>query len=67
MRPVYVFLLLSAAIAASAQEHTYAISGQVILDNGARVGNAEINISYHGYDEVLDPVLTDSRWDCGYK
>ena len=61
MRPVYVLLVLSAAIAASAQQHSYAISGQVILDNGAPVGNAEINISLHGFDEVLDPVLTDSQ------
>jgi len=61
VRPVYVLLVLSAAIAASAQQHSYAISGQVILDNGAPVGNAEINISLHGFDEVLDPVLTDSQ------
>ncbi len=61
MRTVAGLLLLLSALGLSAQEHTYAISGQVILDNGVAVPNAEVGVTHHGWDEVTDPVLTDAQ------
>ncbi len=61
VRFVHALLFLSAFAAAFGQQRSYSFTGQLVLDNGSPVANAEIEVTTTSWQEVADPVLTDAQ------
>ncbi len=61
VRFVHGLLLLTALAAAFGQQRSYSFTGQLVLDNGSPVANAEIEVTTTSWQEVADPVLTDAQ------
>ena len=57
-RPLLLPLLAAAAFG---QQGSYSFTGQLILDNGLPVANAEVGVTLNGWNDVTDPVLTNAQ------
>ncbi len=61
MRFARALLLLIPLTAIFGQQPSYSFAGQLVLDNGLPVANAEIGVTVNGWNEIADPVLTDAQ------
>jgi hypothetical protein len=61
VRLVCALLFLAALAAAFGQQRSYSFTGQLVLDNGSPVANAEIEVTTTSWQEVADSVLTDAQ------
>lgn len=57
------FLLCLAAVHGAPPSETYTIKGRVEFKSGEAVVGAELALTRNGYEEVTDPVLSDSNGD----
>lgn len=61
VRLVHALLLLAPLGAAFGQQRSYSFTGQLVLDNGLPVPNAEIEVATAAWREAAAPVLTDAQ------
>ncbi len=54
-------LLFLLPLAALGQQRSYSFIGQLVLDDGSPVPNAEIEVGTMAWQEAADPVLTDAQ------
>ncbi len=57
-RPLLLPLLAAAAFG---QQGSYSFTGQLMLDNGLPVANAEVGVTLNGWNDGTDPVLTNAQ------